>query len=224
MGRMFIVDGKPMKTWNVWVGCDFRCSYCNARKAALTRFKHIPRYQNGFLPKLVESEFTKHFKPGEFVFIAYMGDIFFATRGQILRILQRVKQFPETSFLLQTKNPSIFGAWQVNFPPNVYLSTTIETNRDYHLTMAPPPIERVRSLKDYLHPHKFLSIEPIMDFDLEELSQWVELINPDIVAVGYDNYGNRLVEPRLDKTLALIGELEKFTTVMRKTIRKAGNE
>lgn len=224
MTRMYIVDGKPMKTWNVFVGCDFRCSYCNARKAALTRFKHIPRYQNGFLPKLVESELTKHFKPGEFVFIAYMGDIFFATRGQILRILQRVKLFPETSFLLQTKNPSILGAWQVNFPPNVYLSTTIETNRDYGLTRAPPPVERFRYLAGYPHNFKFLSIEPIQDFDLEELSQWVELMNPDIVAVGYDNYGNRLVEPRLDKTLALIGELEKFTTVMRKTIRKAWNE
>lgn len=221
MSRMYIVDGKPMKTWNVFIGCDFRCSYCNARKAALTRFKHIPRYQNGFLPKLVESEFTKHFKPGEFVFIAYMGDIFFATRGQILRILQRVKLFPETSFLLQTKNPSIFSYWQVNFPPNVYLSTTIETNRDYHLTMAPPPIERFRQLTGYPHNAKFLSIEPIMDFDLDTLTLWVELLQPDIIEVGADNYHNHLPEPSWGKVEGLLANLKN---ICPKVIEKDGLE
>jgi len=63
-----------------------------------------------------------------------------------------------------------------------------------------------------------------MDFDLEELTHWVELLKPEIIEVGYDNYGNKLIEPRLDKTLALIEQLEKFTIVKRKTIRKAWNE
>jgi len=92
------------------------------------------------------------------------------------------------------------------------------------LAKAPPPIERFRQLAGYPHNFKFLSIEPIMDFDLEELTHWVELLKPEIIEVGYDNYGNKLIEPRLDKTLALIEQLEKFTIVKRKTIRKAWNE
>jgi len=224
MSRMFIVDGKSMKTWNVWVGCKFNCTYCNARKLALTRLKHIPRYKNGFEPHLVESELSKKFKPGDFIFCAYMGDLSFASYPDMVVIFNRIIQFPETRFLLQSKDPSCFSRWQLDIPPNVYLGTTIETNRDYKLTKAPPPVERFRALREYPHPHKFLSIEPIQDFDPKEFIKWIEIIKPDIIEVGYDNYGNRLIEPRLDKTLALIKELEKFAVVKRKTIRRAWNE
>ena len=104
MSRMFIVDGKSMKTWNVFVGCKFDCTYCNARKLALTRLKHIPRYKNGFEPHLVESELSKKFKPGDFIFCAYMGDLSFASYPDMVVIFNRIIDFPQTKFLLQTKN------------------------------------------------------------------------------------------------------------------------
>lgn len=195
MSRMFSVDGKPMTTWNVFVGCRFRCFYCNARKAAETRFRHIPRYRDGFTPKLVEEELNRKFKPGEFVFVSYMGDIAWAPQPWVETIMKRVRQFPETNFLIQSKDTKRFWDWGITLPPNVYLGTTIETNRDYHLTLAPPPEDRFRFLAGYPHNHKFLSIEPICDFDLEVLSHWVELLQPDIVEVGADNYHNYLEEP-----------------------------
>ncbi|MBA7707801.1 hypothetical protein ES703_116684 [subsurface metagenome] len=74
------------------------------------------------------------------------------------------------------------------------------------------------------HPKKFISIEPICDFDLDEMLSWMAEINPEIIEVGYDNYHNRLREPPLAKTEKLIKELEGFTTVVRKTIRKAWDE
>lgn len=218
MSRMFkSVD----KTWNCFVGCGFDCTYCNARKAALTRFKHVPRYRDGFRPKLVEKELGRRFRPGDFIFIAYMGDIAFATREELLRILERVRAFPSTYFLMQSKNPQQFYDlvvdWGITFPPNIYLGTTIETNRDYGLTKAPPPVERFRYLTGTPHNFKFVSIEPIMDFDLEELVHWVRLMQMNIVEVGADNYHNNLPEPEWCKVERLLEQLREICpTVVEK--------
>lgn len=218
MSRMFkSID----KTWNVFVGCRFDCSYCNAKKAAETRFKHLERYQNGFLPHLVEKELTKSFKPGEFIFVAYMGDIAFALQYEIEQILARIKCFPDTSFLLQTKNPGCFHRWELAIPPNVFLGTTIETNRDYHLTKAPAPVHRFRELGTYIPLNRFLSIEPIMDFDLDELTSWAKLLHPEIIEVGADNYHNNLSEPSPEKLQSLLANLRGFCP---KVVEKDGLE
>ena len=216
MSRMFkSID----KTWNVFVGCRFECSYCNAKKAAETRFMHIPRYKDGFKPHPVEAELKRTFKPDQFIFVAYMGDIFFAAIPDIVAIRNRITKFPQTNFLLQSKNPSCFSKWGIPMPANVYLGTTIETNRDYYLTKAPLPIDRLRSLLAYPHPHKFLSIEPIIDFDLEKLTHWVELLQPDIIEIGADNYHNHLPEPPWSKIEAL---LEALRSICPKVIEKEG--
>jgi protein gp37 len=169
----------------------------------------------------VEKELNKRFKPGEFIFVAYMGDISFATREEVMRILDRINDFPETNFLIQSKNPWKFWDWQVDFPRNVYLGTTIETNRDYYLTKAPPPLERFRMLTGYGHNLKFLSIEPIMDIDLDILTDWVRLMNPDIVEIGADNYHNHLVEPPWWKVESLINNLRD---ICPKVVEKEGLE
>lgn len=207
MSRMFkSID----RTWNVFVGCRFECTYCNARKAAETRFRHIPRYKDGFIPHLVESELTRTFKPGEFIFVAYMGDIFWASFYEVEQILARIKDFPETRFLIQTKSPSTFFTFPYPIPSNVVLGTTIETNRDYERTKAPHPFDRFEALREYPHLHKFLSIEPIMDFDLEELVNWVILLQPEIIEVGADNYHNHLPEPPWSKVEQLLVNLRQF--------------
>lgn len=222
MSRMFkTID----ETWNVFVGCRHGCTYCNARKAAETRFMHIARYRDGFTPQLVEEELRRRFKPGQFIFVAYMSDIAFATRDEFLRILARVGEFPETYFLVQSKNPRQLYDWRedwgITLPANVYLGTTIETNRDYGLTKAPPPIERFRYLTGYPHNRKFLSIEPIMDFDLDILTNWVKLLQPDIVEVGADNYHNNLAEPPWWKVEELLNNLRE---ICPKVVEKEGLE
>lgn len=221
MSRMFLVSGKPMTTWNCFVGCNFQCSYCNARKAAETRFRHIPRYKDGFNPHLVESELNRSFKPGQFIFVAYMGDISFADHKDIEAILSIIRLYPKTDFLIQTKDPGCFLQWGLTIPPNVYLGTTIETNRDYHLTKAPQPIDRFRRLAGYPHNFKFLSIEPIMDFDLDILTHWVELLQPDIVEIGGDNYRNSLPEPPWEKVEALLKALKE---ICPRVVEKEGLE
>ncbi len=219
--RMFCVEGKPMITWPVFSGCGFLCTYCNARKAALTRFKHLERYRDGFSPRFIEKELRRRFKPGQFVFICYMGDIAFAGRGEVINILDRVREFPETSFLLMSKHPGMFWYWQLSYPDNLTLGTTIETNRDHGLSKAPPPKVRKQFLAAYDHPHKLLSIEPVLDFDLEELGEWVREIHPSIIYVGADNYRNDLPEPNWEKVEKL---LELCREVCPTVVEKPGLE
>jgi hypothetical protein len=67
----------------------------------------------------------------------------------------------------------------------------------------------------------FISIEPGLDFDFDDMA-WLEELRPWGVAVGYDNYGNHLPEPPLGKTWRLIEWLEGFTTVYRKNLNRGG--
>ena len=220
MTRMFKT---VTKTWNPYVGCLYECyrGGCWARQLALNKLNHLPRYSDGFKPKIVESELTKRFRPDEFVAVSLMGDISFATKEEILLILDRIKQFPQTNFLIQSKNPKRFQDWEVTFPLNVYLGTTIETNRGYKLTKAPFPIDRYEAIAQFNHPNKFISIEPICNFDLSILMEWIRAINPEIIEVGADNYSNHLPEPPWWKVITLLAKVRDFCP---KVVEKEGLE
>ncbi len=58
----------------------------------------------------------------------------------------------------------------------------------------------------------YVTIEPIMAFDLNALVELIEICNPTQVNIGADSGHNRLPEPSREEVLALIAELEKFTT------------
>lgn len=214
--RMFHVGGKPMRTWNCHVGCSFECTYCNARRIATTRLKHSPRYIDGFSPHMVREEFGRRFKPGDFVFVGYMGDISFASRPIIIDICRIIEEQPEVNFLFCSKSP-IHWYWNLHWPDNLYLGTTIETNRDYKLTRAPAPMYRYMAMRALDYAKKFISIEPICDFDLDEMLSWMAEIKPEIIEVGADNYHNGLPEPPWDKVEKLLGSLKaNFPTVVEK--------
>ena len=216
--RMFQVGGKPMRTWNCWVGCDYLCIYCNARKAALTRLRNSPRYKDGFNTHLVEKELNRKFKPGAFVFVGYQGDISFASRPIIVDLCCRITEQPEVDFLFCSKSPLHYWYWHMVWPENLHLGSTIETNRDYHMTRAPAPIYRYMAMRALDHPKKFISIEPICDFDLGEMLTWMEEIKPSIVEVGADNYRNNLPEPKWYKVQSLLNGLRNICpTVVEKS-------
>jgi hypothetical protein len=211
---MFWVGGKPMKTWNCFTGCLFECTYCNARKTALTRLKNSPRYCEGFVPYEVDWLLSKKFTPGEFVFIAYMGDISFASRPFVMKILHRVEEQPGVNFLACSKNPMKYRLWPVQLPANLYLGATIETTEDHHLSKAPPPPARYLVMSTIAHPRKFISIEPICDFDLDMMFRWMAAIKPEIIEVGADNYNNHLPEPPWEKVYKLLIGLKNICPIV----------
>lgn len=189
------------ETWNPFTGCRWDCSYCWARRLAEGKLKK--QYPNGFVPEFHPNRVNRKFRPGAFVFVSSMGDIFFCDETYP-EIMGTIVDNPETKFLLQTKSPSMFIG--NDFPPNVYTGCTIETNRDVTLNYSKAPNPRQRTLDMIMnqHPYKFLSIEPIMDFDLEIFSAWIYDISPEIVEIGADNYKNNLPEPSWDKIYKLM--------------------
>ncbi len=208
-------------TWNPVIGCLHNCCYCWARNLAETRLSHMEKYKDGFKPKLVEYELKKRFKD-KFVFAVDMGDLFgeWVPREWILKVIEAVKGNPESYFLFLTKNPRRYFEFLDCYPKNVVLGTTIETNKDYPVSVAPSQIERYKMMSSLPWKNKLISMEPLLDFDLGTVIQWMGDINPSIVYIGYDNYGNRLPEPSLAKTVQLEATLKTFTRVRRKTFRE----
>jgi len=91
-------------------------------------------------------------------------------------ILDRIRQLPDRNFLIQTKDPGTLFNKISSFPGNVTLDITLETNRDENyrnISQAPLPSERFRAHLEFHHPKKFLTVEPIFDFDSEILLDWI---------------------------------------------------
>ncbi len=222
--RMFHLGrDRPIKTWTPVGACKHHC-YDDGCWAARLAPK-IPRYKDGFdHPKLFEHELKKRFRGYVVVFVSAMGDLFgvWVPDEWIYRVIEAMKKSdPRVTFFLETKNPARYAKFLHLLPPNTILSTTIETNRDYQVSMAPSVRDRFEAFRKLAWPHKHVSIEPIMDFDPEVLAEWMRRINPDMVSVGYDNWDCNLPEPPLKKTMDLISQLERFTKVERKTLREA---
>jgi len=216
-GRMFKFI---TKTWNPVVGCDFYCKYCWARRQA-RRMIHICEKCGNFIPHLHEERLSKVPKKG-LIFVCDMGDLFsYSIKDEwILKVLDTIRKVQTADFFLETKNPERYFDFIDVMPENVILSTTIETNRNYNFSKAPPVEERYKAMKNLKWHKKHISIEPIMDFDIVKLTAWILQIKPLFVSVGYDNYNNKLPEPPLQKVQTLIEILEKNNIeVERKTLR-----
>jgi DNA repair photolyase len=207
-----------MTTWNLFTGCNFFCSYCWARKLAEGKLKRF--YPNGFIPTTHPDRFRKCFKLNGFVFPVSMGDIAFAPFVVLENIIECAKNSPNTKFLLCSKDPERYRQLAY-IPDNVYLGTTIETTENFAVSYAPTPSERYTAMLKLYHQKMFVSIEPIMDFDLAKLVWWMENIKPEIVEVGVDNYHNNLPEPEPRKVRQLLYHLKQICPVV---VEKKGLE
>lgn len=229
VSRMFQIDGKRMKTWNVVHGCRFNCSYCSVKTLVETRLRNTPRYANGMTPGFSEREMRKPFHPGEWVFVGYMGDIACQPEANILRVIERIRTRPQVNFYMQSKNPRVFVnliekyGRQV-FPENCWLGTTLETTRRVPFSKAPAPIQRFEAMAELTLKYgrrTMVSIEPIMDFSPAVFAFWLATIEPDYIFVGADNYGHRLPEPPRTK-------LREFIELLRdnghNVVEKSGLE
>jgi len=123
----------------------------------------------------------------------------------------------DNRYLFQSKNPGNMAlvAKLLNHPHVV--CTTIETNRVYPNIMqnSPSPQERMQGISSLL-ASRFITIEPIIDFDLEEFIKLLKECHPTQVSIGADSGGNNLPEPSKDKVIDLINALHSFTTIAYK--------
>lgn len=216
-----------VKRWNPFAGCRFDCRYCRPSfqaqaKRQRKRCGQCYNYEPHEHPKRLTDSLPRT-GYAQFIFTAASGDVAFCSTAYLERVVARMREEKDKTFLLQSKNPATFK--RVEFPRNVILGTTIETNRDRlcaGVAKAPPPSKRYEALRDLDHPLKMVTIEPVLDFDLEVLLQWITEIKPVMVWIGYDSRRCNLVEPALEKVRELHWRLSllKIPVILKK-IREA---
>jgi len=170
--------------------------------------------------RLDENAMLKDLGSGNTIFVCAQNDLFAeqVKHNQIHTILNYCKIFPENTYFFQSKNPVRMIDYIHNFPKGSILCTTIESNRDNLSCEAPGMNSRahaIRYLKRFFKTA--ITIEPIVDFDLNEFGELIKYANPDKINIGGDSKHNHLPEPSKEKILALIDELQKFTVIDRKT-------
>jgi len=155
----------------------------------------------------------------QFIFTCSNGDVAFCKTESLRKIVDRIRSESSKTFLIQSKDPEKFN--RLIFPDNVILGITLETNRNKNYgkySKAPIPSKRYGDFLAVKHPLKMVTVEPVMDFDLNVMVHWIKKINPCMVWIGYDSKSNKLPEPELLKVLELHWQLSKahITTILKK--------
>jgi hypothetical protein len=191
------------------------------------------RYTHGIQKPLhfSEKELNTNLGKGNFIFVGSLCDMFAKSveREWIIKTLLKTRRH-DNKYLFQTKNPEAMRYFLGYMPDKLALATTLETNRHYPEIMqnAPTPFERATSfatLNDGMPIEKYITAEPLVDFDLNEFVHFIERCEPLQVNIGVDSGGNHLPEPSPEKIAALIGELRKFTDVrLKKNLKRLYKE
>jgi len=202
-------------TWNPLAGkCPHNCSYCYV--PSVVGGKEALKEKYSGKARLYEKELkTKLTGVGkdQVIFVCNMIDMFAedVTNNAVMNILDHCKKYSENTYLFQSKNPGRMLEFIGHFPTNVIFGTTIESNRNYFLSDAPGVWERIHKMKDLKDSSKrpvMVSIEPILDFDVDVFSSWFIYLDPDFVSIGADSKKNRLPEPASYK-------LNEFVSILK---------
>lgn len=196
------------KTWNPIKGtCIHDCKYCYMK--SIEKQEHL---------KLQRERFTNLDK-NKFIFVEDRADLFAKDipKEWILEILDHCDKY-NNIYLFQSKNPERIMEF-IDHPvfSKSVVCTTLETNREYiEMGTAPNIHERVLAMRKitssrFIEAH--VTIEPIMDFDLNEFVELIKECNPSQVNIGADSKNHNLPEPSKDKILELHDRLSKFTKV-----------
>lgn len=218
-------------TWNPLGGaCPHDCAYCYMKSPPMCWSKKYRGPQ-----RIIEKEMKVNLDLSGLALnrrevIPFVGDapLIFVCSGNELskaptiikqRILRKCQEGPRNYYLLQDKDPAGLKEVEDEFPPNVIIGTTTETNRAdlcRAVSNAPSPRARVKGMKMYNGYHKMDSIEPMMDFDSGPFAELIQEIAPDFVSMGADSKKHNLPEPSTEKVLDLVSRLKKFTIVKKK--------
>lgn len=180
-------------TWNPVWGCENNCPYCYARGMAKRfgtnmammetkyryennrypkcdphkNYKYQKRYEDlvAFKPIWLQKNFDKKFpkKPSR-IFVNSMSDVAFWRPNWMAYVLKRIKEYPQHTFQLLTKNPEVY--LEYDFPSNCWLGVTLSDPNEHNLipwglfvgipnliflSIEPmqKPLEELRYLKDY---------------------------------------------------------------------------
>lgn len=171
---------------------------------------------------LDEKELKTNLGSDRFIFVGSSTDMWAKNVPSewIMRVLDHCVKFTNR-YLFQSKDPRRFLEFighEIFRSGKAVLCTTLETNRWYPEIMhnAPTPEERVRAMAEVASHgiETYVTCEPLMDFDLDEMVAMIRACRPKQVNIGRNSVRQvQLPEPCRDKVQALIAELSTFTTV-----------
>ena len=61
----------------------------------------------------------------------------------------------------------------------------------------------------------FVTIEPVLDFDVNVLANWIAMIKPEFLNLGADSKNRNLPEPTVEKVMALVAKLHEYGIELR---------
>ena len=191
--------------------CSHGCSYCYVDHIPFGR----PAKYKGEI-RLISKELAVKYGSGKTIFIEHLNDLFArdVPREFIELVLQHCREWPANTYVFQTKNPERLKAWR--FPKGSIIGITLETNRDIPgISNAPSPRSRADSFEDLNAEKKFITIEPVLDFDVCELADMIWRIDPFFVNLGADSKNHGLPEPTVEKVGNLVKRLKKMGIDLR---------
>ncbi len=196
-------------TWNTVKGrCYHDCSYCYMKRWGTPGKIHFDR-----------RELNTDLGTGNFIFTGSSNDMFAwkVKKDWIEATLEHCRRF-ENRYLFQTKNPARLYDYADFLPKKSVVCTTIETNRWYphHMGATPSPEIRALFMSLYKNFDRYVTIEPIMDFDITVFPELILMAKPVQVNIGADSGNNNLPEPSWDKIQQLVSLLEGHTKVVLK--------
>lgn len=215
-------------TWNPIKGeCPHGCTYCYMKRWGAQKPLHLD-----------EREMRTDLGSGNYIFVGSSTDMWAEAvpLTWIKQVLHKCYTANGNKYLMQTKNPlrveqyarnSFLWTWQ--FMDFVFC-TTLETNRDTKsISPNAPSTEKRAQAMNVLHKnglHTMVTIEPIMDFDLEPFTDMIMQCNPCQVNIGADSGRHGLPEPSMEKVKALIFALRDkgIKVVQKKNLLKITGE
>ena len=200
-------------TWNTIKGeCLHDCSYCYMKRWG--KLKPV---------RFDEKEMKTDLGTGNFIFVGSSCDMFAENIPDewIKKTLKHMERF-DSKYLLQTKNPTrvldFIDACVIT--DKCVICTTIESNKDlFEIKRNSPDVfKRAMAMNELSQIiDTYVTIEPIMDFDMDIMVQLIRDCNAKQINIGADSGRNNLPEPTKEKVLQLVSELQKFTIIHNKS-------
>lgn len=179
------------RTWSPSKSCEYYGTYrAPSFQRQAKRQKRRCRQYHEYKSHCHEDR-LKTIPPAPIIFVAGNADISFCppefARGIIKRVTEHNKGAPYKTYYFQSKRPKYFAPFLVEYPQNVVLLTTLETDRDKGfdaISKTPAPSVRYQQFTSLDYSRKVITVEPVMAFDLRMFASWIRTIRPEVCVPG----------------------------------------
>lgn len=215
-------------------GCEHQCAYCYAMincKRRKIEWDLFPHWASENYKMILSDKVWKGFPklPSGRIFVCDTTDLFANNVPPVwIEIIlnhcwEQWCNNSNLSYVLQTKNLARLNEFNYIFErfPNGVLrfGITLETNRDTSaISKAPLPHQRAIDFAKFTKEtqyESFVTVEPIMDFDLIQFIEMIEQIKPNLVWIGADSRNCRLPEPDQDKLISFFYDVREIVGDVR---------